>query len=83
MLVKVKDHPGLLKDTVSGALLNVDRRASDEYLRQKDMLNNNRKMQEDVLQLKEKIGEIDSLKEDMNEIKTLLKELVNKGNTDK
>lgn len=79
MLVRVKDHPNLVKDTYTGAVLNTDRAAADEYLRQKNMLNTNRKMQEEVSQLKEKIGEIDSLKSDMNEIKTLLKELVNKG----
>lgn len=79
MYVKVKDHPGLVKDTKSGAILNVDRKAADEYLRQKNMLNTNKKLQEEVSQLSEKIGEIDSLKDDMNEIKSLLKELVNKG----
>jgi hypothetical protein len=79
MLVKVKDHPGLIKDTVTGAVLSVDKTAADEYLRQKNLLNSNRKMQEDVLKLKDKIGEIDSLKEDMTEIKSLLKELINKG----
>ena len=79
MYVKVKDHPELVKDTKSGAILNVDRKSAYEYLRQKNMLNNNRILQEDVSQLKQKIGEIDSLKSDMNEIKSLLKELVNKG----
>jgi hypothetical protein len=79
MLVKVKDHPGLIKDTVTGAVLSVDKTAADEYLRQKNLLNSNRKMQEEVLYLKDKIGEIDSLKEDMTEIKSLLKELINKG----
>jgi len=79
MLVKVKDHPGLIKDTVTGAVLSVDKTAADEYLRQKNLLNSNRKMQEDVLKLKDKIGAIDSLKEDMTEIKSLLKELINKG----
>lgn len=79
MLVKVKDHPNLIKDTYSGAILYTDRNSADEYLRQKNMLNTNKKIQEEVSHLKEKIGEIDSLKSDMNEIKSLLKELVNKG----
>jgi hypothetical protein len=79
MYYKVKDHPGLVKDTVTGAVLSVDKTAADEYLRQKNLLNSNRKMQEEVLYLKDKIGEIDSLKEDMTEIKSLLKELINKG----
>jgi cell shape-determining protein MreC len=79
MFIKVKDHPGLVKDSYSGAILNVDKRAAEEYHRQKNMLNTNNKNKEEIAEIKEKLGEIDSLKNDMNEIKSLLNKLVDKG----
>lgn len=78
-ILKVDGHPELVKDTYSGAILNVDKKSADEYYRQRNLLNNSRKMQEEVENLKEKLGEIDSLKNDMNEIKSLLNKLIDKG----
>ena len=70
---------GLVKDTNSGAILTVDKKAADEYLRQKNIINTNNKNQEEISMIKEKLAEMDSLKEDLSQIKSLLSELVNKG----
>lgn len=79
MYYKIKDRDDVVKDSVTGAILKVDKKASEEYLRQKNIINNNRKNQEELSEIKNKITEIDSLKQDVNEIKFLLKELLNKG----
>ena len=78
-LVKVEGHPDLVKDTISGAILTVNKKVDDEYHRQKNLLNSSRKAQEEIAEIKEKLGEIDSLKNDMNEIKSLLTKLIDKG----
>lgn len=79
MYYKIKDRDDVVKDSVTGAILKVDKKAAEEYLRQKNIINNNRKNQEELSEIKNKITEIDSLKQDVNEIKFLLKELLNKG----
>ena len=65
MLTKVKNYSGLLKDTRSGAVLNNDRQAIDEYHAKKKMLNSARNLQE----------EVDDIKKDLAEIKELLRGL--------
>lgn len=79
MYYKIQDRNDIVKDSVTGAILKVDKKSADEYLRQKTIINNNRKNQEELAEIKNKITEIDSLKQDVNEIKLLLKELLNKG----
>lgn len=76
--IKVKDNPGLIKDMETNAILNVDKYAADEYIRQKNLINNNRKMQEELADLKDKMGELEVVKNDIGEIKNLLKELLSK-----
>lgn len=79
-IVKVEGRPDLVKDMTSGAVLSVNKKARDEYFRQKSIINSNNKMMEDVSSLKEKIGDIDSIKEDINEIKSLIQKIIdNKG----
>lgn len=78
MLVKVEGRPDLVKDVESGAVLTVDKKASDAYLRQKALINNNKKMQLEFNDLKQKIDDLESVKQDVQEIKALLKELVTK-----
>ena len=56
---------GILKDTKSGAVLNNDRQAIDEYHAKKKMLNSARNLQE----------EVDDIKKDLAEIKELLRGL--------
>lgn len=76
--VKVKDRPDLLKDPVSGAIINIDRKKSDDYLARKSQINKTKAIEETVTELKDKLKEIDSLKDDLNTIKSLLKEIINK-----
>jgi hypothetical protein len=66
MLVKVTDHPNLLKDTDSQAILNTDLSAVKRH-------------QERIAKVKKELqrdADIAELKSDMNEIKTLLRELL-------
>lgn len=66
MLTKVKNYSGLLKDTRSGAVLNNDRKAIEEYHAKKKMLGSARNLQE----------EVDDIKKDLAEIKELLRGLI-------
>jgi predicted transcriptional regulator len=66
MLSKVKNYSGILKDTKSGAILNNDRKAVDEYHAKKKMLSSSRNLQD----------EVDSMKKDLEEIKELLRGLI-------
>lgn len=76
--VKIKDRPDLIKDTVTGAILTVDRKNADEYHRQKSFINNTKKMQQEMNEVREKLSEIDNVKQELQDIKNLLKELVSK-----
>lgn len=77
-LVKVEGRPDLIKDTVTGAILNVDRSKSDEYFVKKNQINKTREIEENVREMQSKLLEIDNLKNDLLEIKSLLKEIINK-----
>lgn len=75
MLVKIEDHPHLRKDTETGAILNVDTKAKDEYFAKKNTIN---KQKEELKFLKDKVSEIDNIKKDMQEIKELLQMIISK-----
>lgn len=75
MLVKVEDNPHLRKDTQSGAILNVDTKAKNDYLAKKNAIN---KQKEELKFLKDKVSEIDEIKKDMQEIKELLQRIASK-----
>ena len=77
-IVRVSDRKDLLKDTTSGALLSIDKKAAQEYREKKALLNSRKESDLQLSQVKEKLAEIDSLRNDLNEIKSLLKEIVNK-----
>lgn len=64
MMIPVKDHPNLYRDEKSGAIINCDNIAYNQYV--------------NTLNQKEyhKI-EIQTLKNEVSEIKSLLKELIN------
>jgi len=64
-MIKVEGYPNLYRDENSGAIINCDSTAYNQYL-------NSISKQE----LKKK--ELDEIKNDIHEIKTLLKELLNK-----
>ena len=65
-MIQVKNNPHLYRDEKSGAIINCDDRAYNEYVNTL----NQREYQ--------KI-EIDALKNEMGEIKLLLKELINES----
>jgi broad-specificity NMP kinase len=64
--IKVEGHPGLIKDTVTNTLLNVDK----ETIRQKKA---------ELRMLKKKNEEIESLKNDVSELKSMLHQLLEKN----
>lgn len=63
-MIPVKGHPNLYRDESSGAIVNLDNLAYNQYVNSLD----NRKNQKQ---------EIEKLKSDIDEIKSLLKELIN------
>lgn len=64
--IPVKDHPGLAKDPVSGAIININKSEAQQARERKKA------------QLKEK-ERIDNMERDLKEIKSLLQELVGKN----
>lgn len=63
-MIKVKGHSNLYRDEDSGAIVNTDSNAYNQYV---NSLNNRRKHKEEIADLKNEI----------NEIKSLLKEFLN------
>tara|TARA_Y100001973_G_C5200524_1_gene337290 strand:- start:1978 stop:2187 length:210 start_codon:yes stop_codon:yes gene_type:complete len=66
-MIKVEGHPHLYRDEKSGAIINCDSMAYDQYvnsLRQKELQKN----------------ELDKIKDDIKEIKSLLKKLTMDNN---
>jgi len=64
--VKVKDHPDLVKDTVTGAILNNNK---EKIRENRSRLNTEKKFE----------TEINNLKNDVGEIKSLLHQLLEKN----
>jgi hypothetical protein len=63
-MIRVKGHTNLYRDENSGAIVNCDSAAYNQYLN----IINNREFQR---------KELDEMKQDINEIKTLLRKLIN------
>jgi hypothetical protein len=63
-MIRVKGHTNLYRDENSGAIVNCDSLAYNQYLN----IVNNRKSQK---------KELDMIKQDIDEIKSLLRELLN------
>lgn len=78
MHVKVEGRSDIVKDSYSGAVITVDRKADDEYWRQKKLINSNKQAQLEISEIKEKLQDVDQVKQELQEIKALLKELVTK-----
>lgn len=72
-LLKVKDNIHLVRDTSSGAIINQDRNALEEYMNKRKLFMN---QTEELNKVK---SEIDSIKNDMSEIKQLMLQLLAKG----
>jgi hypothetical protein len=64
-MIKVEGHPNLYRDEVSGAIINCDTTAYNQYI-------NSRSKQD----LRKK--ELDDMKRDIAEIKSLLKQILEK-----
>ena len=64
MMIPVKGHPNLYRDEKSGAIVNCDSIAYNQYVNSL----NNRESQK---------NELNKIKQDINEIKLLLKEIIN------
>lgn len=64
MMIPVKGHPNLYRDEKTGAIVNCDSQAYNQYIAIKNGKENQKK-------------EIESIKNDILEIKLLLKELLN------
>ena len=69
-LQQVKDHRELVRDTESGAILNIDRTA---YLNAIERHNNKEKQKEII---EKNTNDINSIKSEITEIKTMLKILI-------
>jgi hypothetical protein len=63
-MIRVKGYTNLYRDETSGAIVNCDSMAYNQYLN----IVNNRESQK---------RELDTIKQDIDEIKSLLKELLN------
>jgi hypothetical protein len=57
-LYKVKDHPHLVKDMDSKAVLNTNYAALLEYKKQKQTLNDVESLKNDVKEIKQLLGEL-------------------------
>jgi hypothetical protein len=74
--VKIEDNNLLLRDRKSNAILNIDRKAADDYRAKVQMLKQTQQQKDEINIIKEKLSEIDSIKSDLSEIKHLLKGLL-------
>jgi hypothetical protein len=63
-MIPVKGHPNLYRDENSGAIINCDNTAYNQYVNSLG----NRESQK---------NELNKIKQDIDEIKTLLKEIIN------
>lgn len=64
----VKDHPGLVRDSESKAIVNENKEAFKHYMKEKHIRDRNIQFEK----------EINIMKSDINEIKTLLLEIIKK-----
>jgi hypothetical protein len=67
-LVRVEGHLNLYKDENTGAVVNLDSTAYNQYIQSRKNKENKLKSQQQ---------EIDNIKNEISEIKSLLKELIN------
>ena len=72
-LQQVKDHRELVRDTESGAIINVDRSA---YL---NALERHKRIEKQKEIIENNTNDINSIKSEISEIKTMLKTLLTEG----
>lgn len=61
MKLKVQDHPGLVRDSRSGAIINIDSDAYKEYQNRKNLQKKVSGMSQEISDLKQSVDEIKSL----------------------
>jgi len=71
--IKVKDHPDLVRDKASNAILNVNDEALNKYREERARLLKMKTAVDDVDNLKK---EVENLKQGQDEIKELLQQLL-------
>ena len=64
--IKVKDHPNLVRDSKSNAILNVDIESLNKYKQERDYL----------LKIKNVVKEHEQMKNDISDIKSMLLKLM-------
>jgi len=74
--LKVKDHPGLIRDKKSNAILNNDQIALNKYKEERDRLLKVKNAVDDTEVLKKDMAQT---KQDINEIKQMLMKLMEKN----
>ncbi len=67
-LARIEGHLNLYKDETTGAVINLDNTAYNQYIQSRKNKENKRKTQQQ---------EIDNLKNEVSEIKSLILELIN------
>ena len=67
--LKVEGHTGLVRDTLTGAILNTNKTEYENYLRQKEAVE--KRMQEST-QISQHTEEINNIKTELSEIKQML-----------
>lgn len=72
-LVKVKNEEGLMKDLFTNVVVNINNKAFDMYVTERNLRVSQKKGLEQCFR------EIDSIKGDLSEIKTLLALIINKN----
>lgn len=61
MKLKVQDHPGLVRDSRSSAIINIDGDAYKEYQNRKNLQKKVSGMSQEISDLKQSVDEIKSL----------------------
>lgn len=67
--IKVKDHPNLVRDSKSNAILNVDNAALNKYKEERERL----------LKINSMVDEHEQMKNDISDIKSMLIKLMEKN----
>jgi hypothetical protein len=72
MSLKVKDHPGLVRDPFSKAVINIDENGFNSYIEQRN------RMKKQIEAIESNKNEVQQLKEDVAELKALMLQIASK-----
>ena len=76
--VKVDGYPGMVKDTVTGVISNMNVNDRDRYRIARKTATNGVETQAELLKMKSEMKELKEVKEELNELKDLIKQLLDK-----